>query len=393
MMVPPLPPRMQPRQMLTPPAASDGSKRVIGGVLWTLGVLIGGILLFVIFLLPPAFSRDPVGNYTNMFIAAALAFPACFVYLWVPVIIDRYDPEPLWALTLAFVWGAVAACGFAGLINSINGEIGASLFGDDAGEFVASVCSAPFVEEGFKGIFVLSMLWFFRREFDGVVDGVVYATFVALGFAATENVIYYSRSLQSGGAAGLVATFGIRGILAPWGHPLYTSMTGIGVGIARETTKGWLKVCAPVGGYLCAVFLHATWNGSAFLSDAIQVPIFYLLLPLWLLFVLAFLVVLVFLVRREGQIIRRNLQDEVLLGNLSRDELELVCSPWGRMRALFSKGGIRGRKFVDAASRLGLSKWHAARAMQGQKRTISADFIVPLRQELYRLRQEIMQGR
>jgi hypothetical protein len=168
-------------------------------------------------------------------------------------------------------------------------------------------------------------------------------------------------------------------------------MTGIGVGLARESTKTWVKICAPIGGYFVAAGLHATWNGSAVISDMSGVPIFLFMLPLWFLFVFAFGIILILLVRREGNIIRRMLQDEVLLGNLSRDELELVCSPIGRIKALFGRGGLKGRRFVDAASRLGLSKWHAARAMQGRKQTISADFIVPLRQELQKLRWEIQQ--
>jgi len=371
----------------------SSSLRWIGLALWVLGVLVGGILLVAMFLVPPLSARDPFAIYFAMFISAMLAFPACFIYLWVPVLIDRYDPEPWWCLTMAFLWGAIPACGFSAVINTINSEIGHAIAGNEGAEIMGAVISAPLTEEAFKGMAVLGMFWFLRREFDGVVDGVIYATFAALGFAATENVIYYARAAMKGGDSALVATFVMRGILAPWGHPLYTSMTGIGIGIARETNKTWLKFLAPVGGYFLAAGLHATWNGSAVLSDMMGFPLFFLLFPLWILFVLAFGVVLILLVRREGNIIRKNLQDEVLLGNLTREEMELVCSPIGRLRALFERGGLKGRRFVDAASRLALSKWHAARAMQGQKRTISADFIVPLRQELHKLRQEIQSGR
>jgi RsiW-degrading membrane proteinase PrsW (M82 family) len=371
-------------------SSSDKSMRVIGAILWTLGMLVGGTLLFVVLILPPLLGRNGGDAFLNMLLAGCIAFPACFFYLWVPVILDRYDPEPWWLLAMAFLWGAVPACGFSGLINTINGEIGNAIAGKAGGEIVGAVISAPLVEEAFKGMLVLGMLWFMRREFDGVVDGVIYATFVALGFAATENVLYYARSLEKGGETGLMVTVGLRGILAPWGHPLYTAMTGIGVGLARETTKGWVKVVAPFLGYCGAVLLHATWNGSAVLSDMLQFPLFFLALPLWFLFLLTFGIIVILLVRREGQIIRKHLRDEVLLGNLSEPELELVCSPIGRLRALFLKG-LAGRRFVDAASRLGLSKWHAARAMQGKKMTISADFIVPLRRELAQLRAQFQQ--
>lgn len=373
-------------------SSSDTSMRVFGAILWTLGVLIGGTLLLVVLLLPPLLGKNGGDAFVNMLLAGAIAFPACFFYLWVPVILDRYDPEPWYLLAMAFLWGAIPACGFSGLINTLNGEIATAIGGKDFGNFVGAVISAPLVEESFKGMLVLGMLWFVRRDFDGVVDGVIYAIFVALGFAATENVLYYARSLEKGGEAGLMVTVGLRGILAPWGHPLYTCMTGIGVGLARETTKTWVRYTAPVFGYFGAVTLHALWNGSAVLSDALQFPLFFLALPLWFLFLLIFGIIVILLVRREGQIIRQHLRDEVLLGNLSEQELELVCSPIGRMRALFLQG-LAGRRFVDAASRLGLSKWHAARAMQGKKMTISANFIVPLRQELAQLRAQFQQRR
>lgn len=368
--------------------------RTIGVVLWSLGILVGGLLLLLFLMLPMFSSRDPLSVLFSMGIGAAIAFPACFVYLWVPVIVDRYDPEPWWALAMAFLWGAITACGFSGWINTINGGIAQELFGKDAAEFIGAVISAPVFEEATKGIFVLGMLLFLRREFDGVVDGVIYSTFAALGFAATENVLYYGRSLQKGGFAALGITVFLRGILAPWGHPLYTSMTGIGVGIARETNSTALKIFAPIGGYCAAVTLHAIWNGTAVLSDWLKIPeLFLLMLPLWFLFLIAFGIIMIWLVRREGQIIRKHLQDEVLLGNLSKEELELVCSPFGRMKAFMGRGGSKAKRFVDAASRLGLSKWHAGRAMQGKKMTISADFIVPLRQEMAKLRAEIQSGR
>ena len=80
----------------------------------------------------------------------------------------------------------------------------------------------------------------------------------------------------------------------------------------------------------------------------------------------------------------------MLLGNLSQEEVELITSPVGRLTCTFSWRGKTGRQFIGAGARLALSKWHTARAMKGQKRTMSADFIVPLRQELQRLRGELM---
>jgi RsiW-degrading membrane proteinase PrsW (M82 family) len=333
-----------------------------------------------VFLVPPLFAPDPLSRYAAMASAAALAFPAVVVYMTVPRLLDRYDPEPAWALAMVFVWGAVAACGVSGVINTAV----AGVFG----ESVSAVLSAPLVEEFMKGLAVAGMFYFWRREFDGVVDGIIYATFVALGFAAVENVIYYARAAKQGETA-LTGLFILRGVITPWAHPLFTAMTGIGFGVSRETATGALRWAAPFLGYAAAVFLHFIWNGSSVFSAAVNVPIILILLPLWFLFVVAVLGMVIALVRRRGQIIRANLQDEVLLGTVTREEFDLVGSAFGIFTAAMGPGGAIRAQIIRACARLALSKWHAERAYRGQRRTVSYDFIVPLRDEIRNLRAQL----
>jgi len=58
-----------------------------------------------------------------------------------------------------------------------------------------AVISAPIVEESAKA-FILFVLFFWKKdEFDGIVDGIVYAGMVGLGFAMTENILYYGRAV------------------------------------------------------------------------------------------------------------------------------------------------------------------------------------------------------
>ncbi len=368
----------------------ESGRRTVGIVLYVIGMLIGGLLLSLLMFFPALISKNSEVEIYSMFVGALFALPMLLVYLWIPWIIDRYDPEPWWALLMALAWGGIAACGFSGLVNTMVDGIATAIGGRGFGEVMGACISAPLVEEFTKGLAVFFMFYFWRREFDGVVDGVIYATFAALGFAAVENILYYGaaakQELTNAQAEGAFAgTFVVRGILAPWGHPLYTSMTGIGFGISRETNKTWLKWLAPLGGYMFAAFLHSTWNTAATLSNVLVV----VMLPLWFLFVIGFIILVIFLVRRKGKIIRDHLRDEVLMGNMTPWELELVTSMFASMKATFNYGGAAGRKFVAAAARLALSKWHTGRATQGRKLTISADMILPLRQELHRLRAEV----
>ena len=367
----------------------EGTRKIIGAILYSLGMLMGGFLLLVVFVIPAFTSKHADVEINAMLVGAALALPPLVIYLWIPWIVDRYDPEPWWCLLMALAWGGIAACGFSALINTAVQITGNAVGGESFGDVLGACVSAPIVEELFKGLAVFGMFFFLRRQFDGVVDGVIYATFAALGFAAVENIIYYSNAAREeavlGHAGVLAGTVLVRGVLGPWGHPLYTSMTGLGFGIARETNKTWLKWLAPVAGYLFAAFLHSTWNTAATVLNGGAL----LLLPLWFLFVLAFFILVIWLVKRKGKIIRDHLRDEVLMGHLTPWELELITSPIGRFKATFSFGGAAGRRFIDAAARLALSKWHTGRATMGRKMTVSADMIYPLRQDLFRLRGEV----
>jgi len=379
------------RQPPAPPKKRDpeATQRAVGKVLYWVGMFGGLWLLVQMFLLPPMFSRDPGLEYGSMLVGFLLAMPPLVIYLFIPWIVDRYDPEPLWALMMVLSWGAIAACGFSALVNT-QIQVGVTqLSGSrEFGSAVGACLSAPFIEEITKGIAVFFMFYAFRREFDGVVDGIIYGCFAALGFAAVENVIYYSRAVKTEmitNREGILAgTFVVRGILAPWGHPLYTAMTGIGFGVARETHKGWLKWVAPLAGLSAAMFLHSVWNTAATISNTAV----FLMLPLWFIFVFAFFCMVVYLVRRKGKIIRKHLEDEVLMGMLTVPELDLVTSPinWWKTG---SWGGAPARKFVEAAARLSLSKWHAGRASRSRKLTVSADFVVPLRQDLAKYRAEM----
>lgn len=366
------------RNAAPPPGMPDPERgrRMVGCGCWTLGMGVGAVLLFLLFVIFPVASGIGPRMLGAMCVGAGLAFPGAVVYLVVPRLLDRYDPEPWYALVLALLWGGVAACGISALVNSLVGAV--------LGEFASLVISAPIVEEATKGILVLGYLYFLRREFDGIVDGIIYATFVAIGFAAVENVIYYARAgLEPNASESLRAIFFLRGGLTPWAHPLFTAMTGIGVGMARESPSPVVRFVSPVLGYMAAVTLHAIWNGVTTLPSGGVIAC--LMLPLWMIFVAAFLAIVAVLARRRGNIIRAHLVDEVALGHLSQEELDIVASAFGGVTAYFRKGSA-GVDFVRAVARLALSKWHSARAMKEVKHTVSMDFIIPLRRKVRELR-------
>jgi RsiW-degrading membrane proteinase PrsW (M82 family) len=176
--------------------------------------------------------------------------------------VDRLEPEPRGTLALAFGWGAGVAALFALLINTAGLEyVTQPALGAGTGEYVSATFGAPIVEETLKGLILVGLLWRRREELDGPTDGIIYAAMVGLGFAMLENVGYYINALITpvqGGAALLGYTFVLRGVASPLLHPMFTSMTGLGVAYAASHRRaGW---AVPVG-WLAAMMLHGIWNG------------------------------------------------------------------------------------------------------------------------------------
>jgi protease PrsW len=166
--------------------------------------------------------------------AMAAVLPVILVvatFLWV----DRWEPEPSRLLFAAFLWGAGVSVLGAAIVNDTAAVLGEQVLGNGGGDLVGTVISAPIAEEAFKGAFLIGLLLLRRREFDGVVDGVVYAGLVAAGFAFTENILYFGRAFATDGLVGeggsVLVVFIIRGILSPFAHPVFTAMIGIAVGL------------------------------------------------------------------------------------------------------------------------------------------------------------------
>lgn len=333
------------------------------------GILAGLIALFLglLVLIVIGIETGPIALMLG-FIAATIPVP---LYIMLVLWIDRYEAEPLWMLATAFFWGALVATFFAFLLNTTSQGVVGALSNASAGEAFAAVISAPIVEETGKA-FILFVFFFWKKdEFDGVVDGIVYASLTALGFAMTENILYYGKAAAAGGGA-LPLIFIIRGFFAPFSHPLFTSMTGIGLGLARQSTNLAVKVLTPIVGLLMAIFMHSIWNGSAVFGGGLIFVLTYIvvMVPAFLIM----LVVIGFALRREGQVVRQFLVVDLNNGFLTREEYDQVGSIFGRMGSSFralSQSGYKGwrarKRFNQLASELAFHRCRLARgASSGQ---------------------------
>jgi len=265
-------------------------------------------------------------------LALLVVGPTVFFYFLIIRGSDRYEPEPIWLLSVAFFWGAVVSTLTAIVFNEVGeGAIRASLGAGQAALVDASTASfvAPLVEESSKGFGVLvlwaiSALWV--KEIDGALDGAIYGGVIGLGFTMTEDVLYISSAGSQHGGEAFFQTFVLRTVLAGLGHASFTAMTGLGVGIAVESSSSIIKLLAPIGGWCAAVGLHFVHNYLVtFLYDGGSGVVLKLLL-FWTFDVLFFLLILTLAIR-DRAIVLKGLVDEA--GRLLHPkELQRTASYW-----------------------------------------------------------------
>ncbi len=284
-----------------------------------------------------------------------------FAYLvyWV----DRYEKEPVALLGGVFLWGAIIAAGSAFVINSFIG-LGIYFFtGSQAFTQLSTADAiAPVIEESLKGMAVLFVFLFFRREFDSILDGIVYAAITAIGFAATENIYYiYTYGFQQNGLSGILYMFFVRVLLVGWQHPFYTSFTGIGLAVARLNRNPSIKLVAPLVGWALAVFTHSMHNALSTAFQGMQSLAVGLAFD-WSGWV-AMILFVIWALYREQKWIVAQLRDEVANGVITPSQYKVASSAWAqtaaRIKAVFSGQYHLTDRFFALTAELAIKKHQA----------------------------------
>lgn len=359
----------------------EGQRTIIGCVA---GIIIGGFLMLIIMSL----MIWQLG-FAAAFVGSIMAFLPAPFYLFVIFWVDRYDPEPGWAVASAFAWGGLVAILVSFIMNTMFGTAMGGIAGAEQGDTLSAIISAPLFEEGSKGLGVVLLLIFVRKEFDGIVDGIFYAAVIALGFSTFENILYYGGQFYRGGFGAMISNVFDRGVLAPFSHALFTSMTGLGCGVSRETHNKAIRWLAPAAGYVLAMILHGFWNAiaSALVGVGYYIAYFMVWVPLFLIFVGGIIAV----VRREQKIILRMLSLQIGQDLITPEQLSIVTSLFKRTSWLLSslndlKRFNARRRFLRYTTKLAFSYWHMEVAAKDNSSTISTPMAVKYQSELRQLK-------
>ena len=141
---------------------------------------------------------------------------------------DRHMPEPVGNLVLCFGLGILSfylgKLMYMGLdLVGLRFDAFALAESSRAGFLAYSVLAIGGIEESAKLLpFLIVALRF--KAFDEPVDGIIYAAFIALGFATVENILYlqYADGLEMIG----------RGFASPLVHIMFASIWAFNIGLA-----------------------------------------------------------------------------------------------------------------------------------------------------------------
>lgn len=180
---------------------------------------------------------------------------------------DRHLPEPPGNLALCFLLG-VAAAGLSKLLYFALEPVGlrldaVALADTDAVALLAyAMLAIGPIEELSKMLpFLLVAMRF--RAFDEPLDGIIYASFIALGYAAIENYHYLDYLTQLESVA--------RGFAGPVIHIVFASIWAHWITQAYLAGRNWAR--AAVGGFLLAACLHGFYDFLVLLQPVAALPI------------------------------------------------------------------------------------------------------------------------
>jgi RsiW-degrading membrane proteinase PrsW (M82 family) len=160
---------------------------------------------------------------------------------------DKYEKEPFRLLFFSLLAGALIVIPIL-VLEGVLDSFTKSFPGLLAAAWKAFVV-AGFSEELFKYMALYLLIWR-SREFNEKFDGIVYATYISLGFAAVENVLYV---YEGGITTGLMRT-----ITAVPAHAIFGITMGFFFGLAKfyEKERKSLRVKA----LLYPILLHGIYD-------------------------------------------------------------------------------------------------------------------------------------
>jgi RsiW-degrading membrane proteinase PrsW (M82 family) len=314
-------------------------------------------------------------------ICAAACLPTTAFGLLVVRRMDRNEKEPWRLVLVAAAWGAVVATSLVVWGESIWEASAQRSLVPGPGLETSLAFMAGVLEELAKGVAVVLLFLVMRKDFDDVVDGIVYGAAVGLGFNFMETITYMTNLyaiFSPEGLGGFAAGFQwyARQVLGLFfGHATYTAFIGAGVGIARQLPSMRQKLFAIGSGFIVAIAAHFSWDAwiTFFPIDNSLIGLVEMHLRTLIMtgpFTAGIVALLLFGIRYEGQNLVDQMRKEAATGGgaILPDEVPILASPWQRLKQrlmALNRTGLRGyfkvARLQTAQLDLAMERWHRER--------------------------------
>ncbi len=298
------------------------------GAIIALGTMVALILVVIT-------AINPAGALIGIVLTTVAMVVVLLAYLW----LDRWEPEPPRLLVFAFLWGASVAVLLSIVLEVVfEAVINPAATVDTPSSAFTVALGAPLIEEGAKGMFLLLMMTGRRRhELNSLTDCLVYAGLVGAGFAWIEDIFYIANAETL--AASLV-TAGLRLVMAPFAHPLFTAFIGVGVFFALHRRNPLARAGCILLGYAAAVLMHGLWNWSALFG----IETYFGVYLLWMVPIFGLVIALgIGSRRREQLIVAEKLPGMVTAGLVTPNEASWLGSMRTRKQAILAAQSFGGK--------------------------------------------------
>ena len=168
---------------------------------------------------------------------------------------DKYQKEPFKSLCKAFFGGMLAVVFTIVTVRIIDYTIGLIPYLNQT-VFYDSFITAGIPEELCKFLIFMIFIWN-DKNFDEYFDGIVYASFISLGFATVENIMY----VMPGG----IGTGIVRALISVPAHFLFGVILGYFLSLAKFNSDKKRRYI--IFGLLIAMAAHGLFDWLLMFSD------------------------------------------------------------------------------------------------------------------------------
>ncbi len=258
-----------------------GNPRVARLVAIVLAILAEASVIVLVKFQLMSLAPTALGVFLRALLVSGLLSIVPFAALW---FLDRRERESIWLYVVMFLWGTLIASGIASPVVGwifpkatnlafVHSDI-LNQVAQNSGPTFAAMLLTPAVEEIVKGLGVFVAFLLLKSEFDGVRDGFIYGALIGIGYNLIDSSFYLAEAYARTGVIPWWQYFVTHhSLLGFGGHALYTGLFGMGLGLARQTPMPWLRIAAPVTGWIAGYAAHITGTLMGLLTIFLAVSV------------------------------------------------------------------------------------------------------------------------